>query len=64
MRPLAVFGWLAYAVLFAMLGLPLWDWASGHSGRLVLAIPAIVGATAWLLRRPLWVAALGIGLGR
>ena len=62
MRPITVFGWLAYAVLFAMLGLALWDWVNTHSWGLTLAIPLIAAVTVWLLRRPLWLLALWLGL--
>lgn len=61
-RPITVLGWLAYAVLLAMLGLPLWDWVSSHGWHLALAVPLIAAVTVWLLRRPLWLLALWLGL--
>ena len=58
------FGWLAYAVLFAMLGLPLWEWFSTHGWRMALAVPVIAAITVWLLRRPVWLLVLWLGLRR
>ena len=55
-------GWAACAVLFAMLALPLWEWVSTHGWRLTLAVPAIAAVTVWLLRRPLWLLVLWLGL--
>lgn len=60
-RCVNVFGWLAYGLLFAMLALALWDWlpATAHGRLMLLSALAIA---LWLLRHPLHLLALWLGL--
>ena len=59
---MTVLGWLAYALLGAMLGLPLLDWLQRSGTSPSWAMAALALCAGWVLRRPLALLGLWLGL--
>jgi hypothetical protein len=54
--------WIAYGILFSMLGIVLISYAETQGWYTVLAMPLIALSFYWLLRKPLFIVAVWLGL--
>jgi hypothetical protein len=54
--------WIAYGILFSMLGVVVISYAMEHGWGITLAAPFIALLFAWLLRKPLLLLAIYLGL--